>query len=88
LSEWDPNQHAANLTKHGLDLAGGIELFDGRAVYSYKSPRSDEARLVTVGSLAGTLAALVWVQRGDAVRLISLRRARDAEKTAYRARYA
>lgn len=87
IFEWDPNKRAANLAKHGLDLVLGTEMFDGRATYSYPSSRGDEARLVTVGFVADELVALVWTERGDATRLISLRRARDAEKRAYRARY-
>lgn len=87
IFEWDPNKRTANLTKHGLDLVRGTEMFDGRATYSYSSPRGDEARSVTVGFVADELVALVWTERGEATRLISLRRARDAEKRAYRARY-
>ena len=87
LFEWDENKREANAGKHSLDLLDGIALFDGRAVYSYPSPRGDEQRSVTVGLLDGEFVALVWTERGEAIRLISLRRARDAEKRAYRARF-
>ncbi len=87
LFEWDENKREANAAKHSLDLLEGIELFDGRPVYSYPSPRGDEQRTVTVGLLAGEFVALVWTERGEAIRLISLRRARDGEKRTYRARF-
>lgn len=87
IFEWDATKRASNLTKHGLDLVRGAELFDGRPTYVYPSPRGGEARSVTVGLIMDHLVALVWTGRGDAIRMISLRRARDAEKTEYRSRY-
>jgi len=36
--EWDEAKRAANLAKHGLDLADGQALFDGRAAYVYRPP--------------------------------------------------
>jgi uncharacterized protein len=34
--EWDETKRAANLAKHGLDLADGQALFDGRPAYVYR----------------------------------------------------
>ena len=85
--EWDPNKRDANIAKHGLDLARGAAMFDGRAAYTYPSRRADEPRQVTVGLMEDVMVAVVWVRRAAAIRLISLRRARDAEKAEYRARY-
>ena len=84
---WDEAKRAVNLAKHGLDLADGGHLFDGRPVFRYDSPRGAELRHVWVGFLGGRLVALVWTRRGGAARLISLRRARDGEGRNYRARY-
>jgi uncharacterized DUF497 family protein len=77
---WDPAKREANLEKHGLDLANGVELFDGRPVYIYASPRGDETRSVSVGLIDGRWVALVWVERDGSIRLISMRRARRAER--------
>lgn len=85
--EWDENKRETNLAKHGLDLAAGTQLFDGRSIYSYSSSRSGENRTVTVGLLVEEFVAVVWVERGASFRLISLRRARDAEKRAYHERF-
>lgn len=85
LFEWDETKRQSNVAKHKLDLQRGTELFDGRRVLTYSSPRDDEERFVTVGLVANEFVALAWTRRGDAVRLISLRRARDGEKRAYRA---
>jgi uncharacterized DUF497 family protein len=78
--EWDEKKCATNLREHGLDLMDATRLFDGRPVYSYPSPRHGEERFVTVGLLAGKFFAVVWTERAKAIRLISFRRARDAEE--------
>ena len=85
--EWDESKRAANLAKHGFDLMDGAALFDGRPVYTYPSLRSGEQRFVTIGPLQDRLVAVVWTERDIAIRLISLRRARDEEKNRYRALY-
>ena len=43
--------------------------------------------IVTVGLVGTTFYAVVWTERGDATRLISFRRARRGEQTAYQARF-
>lgn len=81
---WDASKRESNLEKHGLDLLQGSDLFDGRPLVTYASARGDEARFVSVGLLRDQLVALVWLERDGGIRLISLRRARDGEKRAYR----
>jgi uncharacterized protein len=49
--EWDENKRAANISKHGLDLALAVTMFDGRPTISYPSVRFNEMRTVTVGML-------------------------------------
>ena len=83
--EWDEKKRAVNLAEHGLDLIDATPLFDGRPVFTYPSPRHGEERFVTVGQLTNRFFAVVWTERVDAVRLISFRRARDAEERKYRA---
>jgi uncharacterized DUF497 family protein len=83
--EWDEKKRALNLAEHGLDLIDATPLFDGRPVFTYPSPRHGEERFVTVGHLTNRFFAVVWTERVDAVRLISFRRARDAEERKYRA---
>ncbi|MCI0466957.1 MAG: BrnT family toxin [Beijerinckiaceae bacterium] len=87
LFEWDEAKRAANLKKHGFDLLDAALLFDGRPVITYPSPRDGEGRFVTVGILAETFAAVVWTERNDAIRLISLRKARNEERQAHHSRY-
>lgn len=81
--EWDEKKRTINLRDHGLDLMDATQLFDGRPVYTYPSPRYGEERFVTVGSLFGKFFAVVWTERTKTIRLISFRRARDAEERKY-----
>ena len=82
--EWDENKRAKNLAEHGLDLIDATPLFDGRSVFTYPSPRHGEERFVTVGQLTNRFFAVVWTGRAESIRLISFRRARDAEERKYR----
>jgi uncharacterized protein len=84
--EWDDAKRRSNLAKHGFDFLDAGLVFDAPA-YSYPSPRGDEDRWVTVGLLEGHEVAVVWVERADAIRLISFRRARHEERRQYRELY-
>jgi uncharacterized DUF497 family protein len=81
--EWDERKRESNLEKHGLDFLDAELIFRG-ALYSYPSERQSEARWTTVGLLEGREVALVWTARGDAIRLISFRRARREERRQFR----
>jgi hypothetical protein len=83
---WDEAKRRLNLAKHKLDLVVGVSLFDGRPTISYPSARNGEDRWVTIGRIEGLMLALVWTEREGVIRLISLRRARDAERRAFDAR--
>jgi len=83
--EWDSEKRSLNLGKHGLDFRDAHRLFDGRPLYTYPSPRDGEVRFVSVGLVEHRLIAVVWLQRDRVTRIISMRRARDGEKRAYRA---
>jgi hypothetical protein len=61
--------------------------FDGRPLITAPSPRDEEERFVSIGELNGTLIAVVWMWRGSAIRIITMRKARDGEKRRYQALY-
>jgi uncharacterized DUF497 family protein len=84
--EWDDDKRDVNHERHKLDLIDAQHLFDGRVVITRSSPRGDEVRFVTVGRIGSKVYAVVWTERDGATRLISFRRARDAEERAYRTR--
>jgi uncharacterized DUF497 family protein len=85
--EWDENKRKINRERHKLDLIDGQDLFDGRPVIAYLSPRGGELRFVTVGLIGAKFYTVVWTERDDAIRLTPFRRARDGEERAYRSRF-
>lgn len=82
--EWDDAKYAANLEKHGLRFEL-VHEFDWEAAYFRPDRRFDygEDRVVAFGRIGGRGYAIVYVRRGDAVRIISLRPAHDKEMQRY-----
>lgn len=85
--EWDDTKAAANLAKHGFDFVDAIEAFEGPLLVQ-ASPRGDERRNLALGVCGGLIVAIIYVQRGERIRLISVRRARAYEREAWHDRFA
>jgi hypothetical protein len=83
--EWSDAKRLTVLAERGLDFIDARRLFDGRTVITTASPRATEERWVSIGELNGILIAVVWMWRGAAIRIITMRRARDGEKRRYQA---
>jgi uncharacterized protein len=82
--QWDEAKRASNLRKHQVDFAL-IEKFDWDSALTREDTRQDyhEARYVSVGLIDARLYVAVWTARGNACRLISLRKANDREVKFY-----
>ena len=80
--EFDPAKRAAALAERGLDFERAAEVFFGMHL-TRADDRQDygEPRFVTAGWLDARLVMVVWTPRGDARRMISMRKAnaREAE---------
>jgi uncharacterized DUF497 family protein len=85
--EWSVAKRIAVLEARGLDFIDAEILFDGRPLHTVASPRGAEERWLSVGELNGRLVAVVWTQRSDTIRIITMRRARNEEKQRYGALY-
>jgi uncharacterized DUF497 family protein len=82
--EWDARKRLANIEKHGFDFIWARQLFDGRPRFDFASPRGREHRVASIGEIDGMVIAAIWTPRGaDAVRIISVRRARREEERQY-----
>ena len=83
--EFDPEKNAANIAKHGVSLADGDGvLLDPLAVTIEDSAAVHELRWITVGANSlGLLMVVVWTERGEEIRLISVRPATPKERRAY-----
>ncbi|KGJ17365.1 BrnT family toxin [Paracoccus sanguinis] len=84
MFEWDDDKRAANLAKHGVDLAAAGRLDWGSAL-TVPDERGDygEARFVSILPLDRRLHVCVWTWRARARRIISLRKANAREERFY-----
>lgn len=82
--EWDEEKRQKALRERGVDFADAVRI-DIAASVTRIDGRSDygETRFVTFGTLDGRLHVLCWTQRGDRLRIISLRKANDREQKAF-----
>ncbi|MEI6669519.1 MAG: BrnT family toxin [Acidobacteriota bacterium] len=90
MFEWDPKKAAANLDKHGVSFDEAATTFadpgalDGPDV----GHSTEEPRFLRVGrSILGQVLVVAYTQRkgshGEAIRIISARRASRKERTAH-----
>ncbi|MCY0388409.1 BrnT family toxin [Robbsia sp. Bb-Pol-6] len=86
---FDPSKRDDTFRTRGLAFEDAAFIFEGRTVDMVDS-RNDyqEERIITVGMLEGRMIVVVWTQRGNARRIISMRKAneREQEKFAERLR--
>jgi uncharacterized DUF497 family protein len=85
ILEWDEAKRAETLRTRGLDFATAWRFFNGQPVVHISSPRSGENRWKTTAVIEGAYFTLVWMWRGEVVRIISFRRAHGDEEKAHRA---
>jgi len=86
--EWDEAKRRLNIEKHGFDFTQAIEVFS-RPTCRTRSDQQGEIRFLAIGSLNNVEIAVIYTEREkDVCRIISVRHARRAERTAYRALHA
>lgn len=79
--EFDPEKDRANLAKHGVSLILGAVVLENLAGEIADDRRDyGELRLNAFGMVAGRLFVCTYTKRGDAVRIISVRRASRQER--------
>ncbi len=81
---WDEAKRRRNIERRAIDFAS-VEQFDFATAFTYVDDRFDygEVREVALGFIGKRLHALVFTRRGDAVHVISLRKANDRETKRY-----
>lgn len=85
LVDFDPAKDEANRAKHGVPLAFGVRVFEDERHLVLPSfrPVDGEDRYKAVGIIDGRLWTAVYVERGAAIRLISVRRSNGGEQGNY-----
>ena len=84
--EWDPRKAAANLVKHKVSFDEAATVFGDPLGLIVPDPRHsvDEDRFVLLGlSQDRHLLAVMYTERGDAIRMISARKATCRERKDY-----
>ena len=84
---WDPAKNGINFRKHGLDFEDAELVLAGRC-FTFEDRRLEygEERLITLGALEGRTVVVTHVQRGDSIRIISMRKANRREQKTYQKR--
>ena len=85
--EWDETKNRSNFAKRGLDFKDAEQVFGGSCV-TFEDNRFDygEERFITLGLLAGRLVTIAHAPRGEATRIISMRKANRREQKIYQKR--
>ncbi len=81
--EFDPEKSHANNAKHGIDFVKAQSLWDDSALLEIPARTTDEPRYLVIGRIADKHWSGVITYRGDAIRIISVRRARQEEVKLY-----
>ncbi|PQV50987.1 BrnT family toxin [Paraburkholderia sp. BL21I4N1] len=81
---YDPAKNKANIAKHGVSLEMAA-MIDWSEVLFYVDDRRDyrEVREVGFAPIGARLFCVVFTQRGEAMHVISLRKANDREVRNY-----
>ncbi|HEY3857396.1 MAG TPA: BrnT family toxin [Verrucomicrobiae bacterium] len=81
--EFDAAKSDANLAKHGIDFEMAQELWRDVEGLVVPSRHPKEPRKLLIAQREGKLWTAIFTDRGEAIRIISARRSRDDERTAY-----
>lgn len=82
--EWDMAKNRLNKVKHGIDFATAALVFgdDERLEFYDETHSEDEERYITIGAINGIVTVLfvVYTERSDSIRIVSARKANEAER--------
>ena len=81
--EWDEKKSRANKSKHGIDFNTALELWNDQDRIEIQTNFSAENRNALIGKIGDKLGTAIFTRRVDAIRIISVRRARQRETKLY-----
>lgn len=81
--EWDSGKSSSNKSKHGIDFETAKELWLGENRIEIHVPYPTEDRWVVIGKLRKKMWTAIYTVRSEAIRMISVRRARKKEVELY-----
>ena len=81
--EYDPAKSAANKEKHGIDFEEAQFLWDDPCAITADAQSDSEPRFLVIGRIHEVFWTAVITYRGNAIRIISVRRSRKVEVIHY-----
>lgn len=84
--EWDDEKAKSNIKKHGVSFDEGATIFYDPRIATIHDPdhSEDEGRFISIGmSVIRRLLTVIHTYRKERIRLISARKATNAEKKNY-----
>ena len=81
--EFDENKSRSNLEKHGIDFVDAQKLWADPDLIEVQARTTDEPRRLVIGLVEGKVWSAVITYRDEAIRIISVRRARKSEIEIY-----
>ncbi|MFZ0611603.1 MAG: BrnT family toxin [Desulfobacterales bacterium] len=84
MFEWDKSKAKKNQLKHDISFADTFAVFEDANAVTVEDFGSDEQRYATIGMDAfGRVLVVTYTWRGDAIRIISARKAVRSEVRQY-----
>jgi hypothetical protein len=84
--EFDPKKSEANLEKHGIDFDSAKAIWLDINAVEIPAKSETEIRKMLIAEYDGKVWAAIFTERGDKIRLISVRRAHKNEEDLYEKR--
>ena len=81
--EWDENKSLLNEEKHGISFKSATEIWNDIDRIEIRTSFPDEMRHILIGEIKSKVWVAVYTIRDEAIRIISVRRARKKEQTLY-----
>ena len=81
--EWDDEESSSNKTKHGVAFDTAKDLWNDSNRVEIETSYPLEERTILIGKIENKLWTAIFTQRGDTIRIISVRRARKREAKLY-----
>jgi uncharacterized protein len=81
--EWDDQKSDSNKLKHGIGFNDATALWIDPSRVEFKTSFPDEDRFVLIGMMDDKIWTAIFTIRNQAVRIISVRRAREKEALLY-----
>ena len=83
IFEFDPHKSERNKDKHGIDFVEAQLLWSDSRSIGFPGKSDDEPRFAMIAELDSKLWVAFYTVREEKIRIISVRRARKAERKLY-----